>query len=177
MGLMDYMVTNQQDPDTGDFFPGFGVYNDEEGFYRKFITKDTVEDIIYAIKANAPINTEAYSIVQSQIESGRIKFLISEREAKQKLLSTKVGQAMTPEARLEYLMPYNLTDILKDEMLNLREENEGINIILKQANKSIRKDKFSALLYGLYYIKTVEEKKKKKKRFNAADWRFYTTNR
>ena len=116
MGLMDYMVTNQQDPDTGDFFPGFGVYNDEEGFYRKFITKDTVEDIIYAIKANAPINTEAYSIVQSQIESGRIKFLISEREAKQKLLSTKMGQAMTPEARLEYLMPYNLTDILKDEM-------------------------------------------------------------
>lgn len=29
--------------------------------------------------------------------------------------------------------------------MNLREENEGVNIILKQANRGIKKDKFSAL--------------------------------
>ena len=57
-------------------------------------------------------------------------------------------------------------------MLNLREENEGINIILKQANRSIRKDKFSAFEYGLFYIKQEEESKKKKKRFNAKEWMF-----
>jgi hypothetical protein len=44
---------------------------------------------------------------------------------------------------------------------------------LKQANKGIRKDKFSAFEYGLYYIKLEEDKKKKKKRFKASDWRFY----
>ena len=58
-------------------------------------------------------------------------------------------------------------------MMNLREENEGVNIILKQANKGIRKDKFSAFEYGLYYIKLEEDNKKKKKRFNAADWAFF----
>jgi len=58
-------------------------------------------------------------------------------------------------------------------MMNLREENEGVNIILKQANKGIRKDKFSAFEYGLYYIKLEEDKKKKKKKFNAKEWRFY----
>lgn len=57
---------------------------------------------------------------------------------------------------------------------NLREENEGVNIILKQANKGIRKDKFSALEYGLYYIKQEEDSKKKKKRFNVADFMFMT---
>lgn len=57
---------------------------------------------------------------------------------------------------------------------NLREENEGVNIILKQANKGIRKDKFSALEYGLYYIKQEEDSKKKKKRFNIADFMFMT---
>ena len=57
--------------------------------------------------------------------------------------------------------------------MNLREENEGVNIILKQANKGIRKDKFSAFEYGLYYIKLEEDKKKKKKKFKASDWRFY----
>ena len=57
--------------------------------------------------------------------------------------------------------------------MNLREENEGVNIILKQANKGIRKDKFSAFEYGLYYIKLEEDKKKNKKKFNAKEWRFY----
>ena len=77
---------------------------------------------------------------------------------------------MTPEQRNERLMPFKLTDILKDEMMNLREENEGINIILKQANKRVKKDKFSAFEYALYYIKDEESKRRKKKWFNAKEW-------
>ena len=80
---------------------------------------------------------------------------------------------MTPQERAEYLKPFTLTSILKEELLNLREENEGINIILKRANRSIQKDKVSAFEYGLYYIKQEEEKKKKKKRFVASDWNFF----
>ena len=79
---------------------------------------------------------------------------------------------MKPEQRAEYLKPFSLTSILKEEMMNLREENEGVNIILKQANRGIRKDKFSAFEYGLYYIKQEEDKKKKKKKFKASDWCF-----
>ena len=79
---------------------------------------------------------------------------------------------MTEEQRADYLKPFTLTSILKEEMLNLREENEGINIILKRANSRIGKDKFSSFEYGLYYIKQEEESKKKKKRFNAKDWMF-----
>ena len=81
---------------------------------------------------------------------------------------------MKPEERAEYLKPFTLTSILKEEMMNLREENEGVNIILKQANEGIKKDKFSAFEYGLYYIKLEEESKKKKKKFNASEWCFVT---
>ena len=80
---------------------------------------------------------------------------------------------MTPEQRADYLRPFTLTSILKEELLNLREENEGINIILKQASKTIGKDKFSAWEYGLYYIKQEEESKKQKKKFNAKEWKFF----
>lgn len=79
---------------------------------------------------------------------------------------------MTLEERADYLHPFTLTSILKEEMMNLREENEGINIILKQANKSVKKDKFSAFEYGLYYIKIEEESKKKKKKFKITDMMF-----
>ena len=172
IGLVDYMIKTQVESETGDTFPDFGVYNDEEGYYKKFRTNNTEQDAMYLIKANAPINTEAHANAQTQLSSGKVKFLIDERVAKTKLMGTKVGQNMKPEERAEYLKPFTLTSILKEEMMNLREENEGVNIILKQANKSIRKDKFSAFEYGLYYIKQEEESKKKRKKFNAKDWCF-----
>ena len=173
IGLVDYMVKAQTDPITNDVYPDFGVYNDEEQYYKKYRTDNTEDNAMYIVKANAPINTEAHSNAQVQLTSGKVKLLIDERLAKTKLLGTKVGQNMKPEERAEYLKPFTLTSILKDEMLNLREENEGVNIILKQYNKGIRKDKFSAFEYGLYYIKQEEENKKKKKKFNAAEWKLF----
>ena len=173
IGLVDYMVKTQTDPVTNDVYPDFGVYNDEEQYYKKYRTDHTEDNAMYIVKANAPINTEAHSNAQVQLTSGKVKLLIDERVAKTKLLGTKVGQNMKPEERAEYLKPFTLTSILIDEMLNLREENEGVNIILKQYNKGIRKDKFSAFEYGLYYIKQEEENKEKKKKFNAAEWKLF----
>ena len=165
------MVKSQED-ELGDFLPDFGVENDEDGYYKKYRTANTEYDAMYILKANAPINTECHSNAQTQLAAGKVKFLVDERGAREKLLGTQKGQKMKPEERAEYLKPFTLTSILKEEMMNLREENEGINIILKQANRGIRKDKFSAFEYGLYYIKQEEDKKKKKKKFNAADWCF-----
>lgn len=172
IGLIDYMVKTQIDPETNEIFPDFGVVNDDDLFYKKYKTSNTVLDAMYIIKANAPLNTEAHAIAKSQLASGKVKFLIDERVAKNKLLAKKKGQTMTPEQRAEELKPFTLTSILKEEMMNLREETEGVNIILKQANKSIRKDKFSAFEYGLYYLKLEEDKKKKRKKFNAKEWCF-----
>ena len=56
--------------------------------------------------------------------------------------------------------------------MNLREENEGVNIILKQANKNIKKDKFSAFEYGLYFIKLEEERRRKRGRRRFSDMMF-----
>lgn len=175
IGLVDYMVKQQVDPETNEVLPDFGVENDEDGFYKKFRTPDTEADALFLIKANAPINTEAHSYVQTQLASGKIKFLIDENQAKVKLMSTKVGQAMDMNKRAEYLKPFTLTTILREQMLNLIEENEGVNIILKQSSKSIKKDKFSAFEYGLYYIKQEEDKKRKRGKRNIADMMFFTS--
>ena len=172
IGLVDYLIKTQHDPETGDILPDFGVINDEDNYYKKYRTPNTEYDAMYIIKANAPINTEAHANVQSQMSSGKVRLLIDEIKARNKLLGTKVGQAMSPEERANYLKPFTLTSILKEEMLNLREDNEGVNIILKQANRSIPKDKFSSFEYGLYYIKQLEDSKKKKKRFSAKDLLF-----
>ena len=172
IGLIDYMVKPQMTESGDIIYPDFGIDNDEEGFYKKFRTANTEYDAVYIVKANAPFNTECHSNAQVQLSTGKVKFLIDDRAAKEKLLSTQKGQKMKPEERAEYLKPFTYTSILKEEMMNLREENEGVNIILKQVNRGIKKDKFSAFEYGLYYIKQEEDSKKKRKKFSAKDWCF-----
>lgn len=174
IGLIDFLVKAQEDVD-GAYYPPFGPSNDEEGFYKKFRTEDMERDALYLIKANAPINTEIYTYVQTQLFSGKIKFLIDETQAKVKLLSTKTGQALDSNKRAEHLKPFTLTTVLREQMLNLVEENEGVNIILKQSTKGIKKDKFSALAYGLYYIKQEEDRLRRRRHHGIADMMFYSS--
>ena len=176
-GFVDFMTKGQEDPETGEYLPAFGVeggtsdeFNEQ---YKKIKGPNVEENAMYLIKANAPINTEAHTYVQTQLFGGKIKFLIDEGQAKTKLMGTKMGQEMDPTKRAEYLKPFTLTTILREQMLNLVEDNEGVNIILKQSSRGIPKDKFSAFEYGLYYIKQEEDRKGKKKR-RISDMMFFS---
>ena len=176
IGLVDFMTKAQVDPESGDDLAPFGVEGgtneDITEQYKKISGPGVESNAMYLIKANLPINTEAHSYVQTQLLNGKIKFLIDETQAKVKLLSTKVGQTMSGDKRADYLKPFTLTTILKTQMLNLVEENEGANIILKQSSRGIPKDKFSAFEYGLYYIKQDEDRKKKRKKRDISQFLF-----
>ncbi len=143
--------------------------NDEDGKYRKQRTVNTIHDALYIIKATAPMNTEMYSYAKVQLTSGKIKLLIDEQSARLKLLKTKNGQAMSADRRADYLRPFVLTTSLREQLLNLVEENEGINIILKQSTRKILKDKASAFFYGLYFIKIQEDSLKNRRKFKMSD--------
>jgi phage terminase large subunit-like protein len=106
--------------------------------------------------------------------AGRIRFPISSQVAESNLMSLEKGKAMTKLQRETYLMPFKQTDILKLQMLNLvmKDDNLG-TIVLKQSNSRINKDKFSALIYALYWCKMDEEKAQKKKS-NLGDFVFYS---
>lgn len=180
-GLVDFMTKAQVDPETGEELMPFGVEDgtsdDIKEQYKKIKGPGVEENAMYLIKANAPINTEAHTYVQTQLSSGKIKLLIDENQAKVKLMEKKVGQSMSPDQRAETLMPFTMTTILREQMLNLVEDTEGVNIILKQSSKEIKKDKFSAFEYGLYYVKQDEDRKKKRKNRDMSKMMFFGRSR
>ena len=175
IGLLDFMVKAQETED-GEYLPPFGIDNDDEGVYKSYFrgVTELEKDAIFQIKANAPINTDAYSYTQTQMSSGKIKFLIDEGEAKAKLMETKNGQNMSVDQRNDYLRPFILTTVLREQMLNLVESNEGVNIILKQDSRGIKKDKFSAFVYGLYFIKQQEDRMRKRKKRDINKFTFFS---
>lgn len=173
-GLVDFLVSDQEDPDTGETLWNWGVYNDENKVYRKFETPETIKNAMYVMKANQQINSDLYAYCQTQMGYGRLKFLIDENTAKNKLMSQVQGQKMSPTQRAAYLRPYVETSILKSQLINLVQTNDGANIILKQDSRKILKDKVSALIYALSWIKLKEEKNHKGKGRNIADFMFFS---
>lgn len=161
-GLLDFMVIETFDHNTGETLPAYASYNDEE---LKKVQPPDAPKIINVLIASASLNTEVYSIAYTELMSGHVRLLIEENEAKSKLMATKIGQKMTLDKRVQRLMPYEMTTRLIEEIGNLRVKatvGSGKNIALERINKDIQKDRFSALCYGLYSIRCFEDEEAKK---------------
>ena len=161
IGLGDEMIRVHYDTD-GSILPAYGFINDDN--YKKVQPKDAI-NILYGVKANGPLNSKIHGNAYARISSGLCRFLIKEQEAKSALLSTKIGQKMSVEQRIQRLMPHEMTTRLFEEMANLRlKKTGGMDIVLEQINPRFPKDKYSSFAYGLFRIKELEEEHYKKKR-------------
>ena len=158
VGIADEMIRSQID-ENGQELPPLGFFNDDN--YKNIQPKEAPQ-ILYSLKANGPLNSKIHSNVYSRLNSGMIRFLISEQEARASLLATKTGQKMSTENRIKRLMPHELTTKLFEEMANLRLRKNGLDIVLEQINPRFPKDKYSAFAYGQWRIKELEEENYKK---------------
>lgn len=158
VGLADEMIRSQFD-ENGRELPPYGFFNNDD--YKKIQPKEATQ-ILYSLKANGPLNSKIHGNAYSRLNSGMVRFLISEQDARAALLATQVGQKMKTEERIKRLMPHELTTKLFEEMSNLRLRKSGLDIVLEQINARFPKDKYSAFAYGLWRIKEIEEENYKK---------------
>ena len=176
IGLLDAMVLPSYNSHTGEQYPAYYVFNNDHHLPPELRDPKDEPDsrynaIIYDIKASASNEDEINAAFLSSINNGSTSFLAHERVVKDKLMKTKKGQKMTSYDRRKFLLPYEMTSRLMDELNNLRIKPTGIENKYKveRISKSLEKDRFSALEYGLYRIKYYEDKeifKKRKKHMN-----------
>ena len=162
IGFGDEMIRQQQD-EFGEIYEPLGFINDED--FIKIQPKDAPR-ILYGLKANGPLNSKIHGNAYTRLNSGLVRFLIKEQEAKSALLATKQGQKMSVYQRVKRLMPHEMTTKLFEEMANLRLKRTGssLDISLEQINPRFPKDKYSAFAYGLWRIKELEEEASKRMR-------------
>ena len=182
IGLLDAMVLPSYDNKTGETFPAYFTFNDENHLPPE-LKKEEKEPIpkynaiIYDIKAGSGNEDEINAAFLTSINNGSTSFLAHERIVKDKLMQTKKGQKMTAYDRRVFLLPYEMTSRLMDEMNNLRLKPTGIENKYKveRISQSIEKDRFSALEYGLYRVKYYEDKEIfKKRKKNIGQFGFFT---
>lgn len=159
----DTMIKETYDPQTGQTLPPYGFFNRDE---YEIIQPKKCQKILYGIKATAELNSLMHSTLYSKIYSGTLKMLISEQDARVKLLSTVQGKHMSPEQRIQRLLPHEMTSILINEIMNLKLSPTGVTnqIKVEQINKRLTKDKFSALEMGIYRCSVLEQEFAAKRR-------------
>ena len=182
IGLLDAMVLPSFDAKTGEQFPSYFAFNNDHHLPPE--KKSEGEEpwpeyraIIYDIKAGASNDDSIHSNFFAQINNGSISFLAHERIVKEKLLKTNRGKKMSAFDKRVFLLPYEMTSRLIDELNNLRLKPTGIQNQFKveRISRSVEKDRFSALEYGLYRIKYYEDQAiRKAKKKNVGAYAFFS---
>ncbi len=149
-GLVDFLVTDI------DENPVYEVVNDDR--FDKYKTGTSIP-MIYNIVAHSKAhkNSDIHNVFVNNISNHKIKILKTSSSVKTEISSKK---GMTPEKEVQELMPFMNTDLLCEEIMNLQYKQAGNETQIKQISRSINKDKFSSLEYGLYWIYLEEQKNK-----------------
>ena len=151
-GVVDQLVL-----DLDDGMPPFGVINNDS--YDKYKGENSIP-LVFAMNSTKveTKNTKMIQHIMKVLNALDISLLKSPQEGikdykkKHGLTQKEVSE----QAELE--IPYILTDNLCDEIMNLEYKSQGIEGKIEQISNRIPKDKFSALMYGLWWVYLDERK-------------------
>lgn len=185
IGLLDAMCLPSTNQKTGETYPSYYVFNNDHHLPPEKKAEGDwpfpeYKGIIYDIKAGSSNDDEIHSNFFAQISNGTVHLLASERIVKDKMLQTKKGQKMTPYDRRIFLMPYEMTSRLIDELNNLKLKPTGVQnqFKIERITNSIQKDRFSALEYVLYRIRAYEDREyRMRKKKSLKDFVFFSPSK
>lgn len=103
------------------------------------------------------MNHDMALYTRGQFIGGKIKLLLTEAEASEHLMTMPEYRKLDPEDQVRVRTPYIQTTFLINEMINLETEIRGGLIKLNEPSARARKDRYSSLAYGLYFLKQKEQ--------------------
>lgn len=166
IGVFDQLVKPLVDRERGKEYSPFSCINNEEMASRCW--EQDSPKVIYSIKGNAGLNSDIAVRLKDALTSGKMALPISDMNAQSMLREKFKGyDKLDVDVKNKLLLPYVQTTLLVNEMINLSNEGENGIIKLKEP-RSMRKDRFSSLVYGNYIAQELEKetfinKKKKSK--------------
>lgn len=164
MGIYDYLIRDQYDPEYGVTYSALSCVNDEDMASRCKVKG--APKVIWSIKANANFNNEMCILLRTGFQNGKINLLASEFDAEEILKGNIKGFAKLPiREQTLYKIPYIQTALMVNELINLEHEVKGTNIKIKERS-GMRKDRYSSLGYN-YWVMTQLERKLKPKQDNT----------
>lgn len=144
-------VTDSLVLDLNDGNPPYSVVNDDR--YDKYKLVNSIP-MVFALKSQNKETKESDMVSHFMQVFTRldINLLKGKNEGIKDLEKKYKHKIKESEELVRLEIPYLLTDILCEEILNLRYKQVGNETKTERVSRRIRKDKFSSVMYGLYWI-------------------------
>ena len=170
-GVVDQLIL-----DLNDGNPPYKVVNDDKGIWTKYESDNGIP-MVFALKAQNKDtrNSDMINHFMQVFNKLNVGLLKSKHEGIKDLEKKLKRRIKESEELANAEIPYILTDNLCEEIMNLTYKQAGTETKIERVSRSIPKDKFSALMYGLYWVYLEEKKNKisKKQKFNWLDYVLY----
>lgn len=155
--VFDELSKPLSDPQTGIDYPTPLTSMNYEKFAER-CNYPNAKKVVFVVNATSQLNSEIAMTTQDLITKKRVRFLVSETEAKETLENIKGYTSFPAEIKGKIMEQYLQASALINEMINLKKiENELGLIKLVEPSRTMRKDRYSALSYALYFSSILEK--------------------
>lgn len=168
LGVFDFIIKNQVDPQTGEVYRAFKCCNDDTMAERCRI-KDA-NDCLYSVKATNTFNSEICVLLRNGFINGKITLPVNEVNGEEYLKQTIKGWSkLKSQDQAMYKMSYVQSSLMVNELINLDHEVKNGNIKIMEKS-GMRKDRYSSLAYNYWCLNQIVRKNKpKNQNSNIAD--------
>lgn len=164
--------------DTGEEFPAYTAMNDEKLDSIKM--DENAEKIIFSVRAFAQFNNDIAVTLRDEIKAGRLHLLTSKEEAESDFSENIDWYSdMSLNEQIDMMLPFDETYMAMIELTNLEAvwSDKGLVCIEKPAGGKIKRDRYTAIAYGIWYACQLEKqnlnKNRKKKKSNLSSYLFH----
>lgn len=161
VAVLDLLGNFTYDEQRDIKYPPFKSMNYKEDAER--CSYKEARPIIYSIKGTDILNAEIAFTFKASLENHTTQFLINEIEAEDYLVEHQNYLFKNEEEKVRLIMPYIQTTLMQNEIIELEMDVTGKYLKLKEKS-NMRKDRYSSVSYGIYFIKKEQEPKLKKKK-------------
>ena len=170
LGLFDFIIKDQYDPQTGETYNAFTCVNDDEMASRCKVSD--AKKCLWSVNAPAQFNNEICILLRTGFQNNKINLLKHEIEGEE-ILRTKFKSfnKLPTKQQTQLKIPYIQTSALINELVNLEHEIKNGNIKIMEKS-GMRKDRYSSLAYN-YWVQCQLERemlRKPKSGFNAEEY-------
>lgn len=126
--------------------------------YAKLCSDPNAKSCIYAINATQSLNSDIAIAFRKNLVENKIDFLISYNIAKEELLNENKDytSAATIDEQLYFEQPFIETQVMISECVELQYEKTQSGVIRVYEKGKNRKDRYTSVSYGSYFIDQLE---------------------
>lgn len=148
IGVADYIVKDQYDPETGKVYKAMTFINDDE-MAKRCKVKDP-NKVVWSVKANPKFNSDICVLLRNGIQNGKVGLLIDETECEEQIAKyLKKFKSMNDAEKAIIKNPYVQTTLAVYELIKLEHEVKNAQIKVKEVS-GMRKDRYSSIAYNYW---------------------------